>query len=65
MKIHKITSQLRNDIYGELICEHCGNTEKLIGYNDSYFHNTVLPARYCSKCGKNRKGELDANKNEK
>lgn len=34
-------------------CEHCGHTTKERGgYDDSYFHQTVIPAMKCEKCGK-------------
>jgi len=59
MKIKAITSQIRNDLYGVLVCEHCGEEEKLIGgYDDDFWHNQVLPKRYCQHCEKNRAGDL-------
>lgn len=57
MNIKKITSQIGNDLYGTIFCEHCGNVQKFIGYNDNYFLTKVLPSFYCKKCGKNRAGE--------
>ena len=59
MKITKITWQMGNDFKGVMECEHCGATEKLLnGYNDTYFHQTVIPNKHCSACGKNRAGDL-------
>lgn len=52
MKITKITTQSRRDIYGEMECEGCGAVDKLVGYDDAYFHNTVMPAKACKSCGK-------------
>ncbi len=60
MRIEKITSQIRNDLYGILICEHCNATEKMVGgYDDAYWHRQVLPNKKCKACGKNRAGEIN------
>lgn len=59
MKIKKITFQLRNDFSAIIECEHCGNTQQLdYGYNDDYYHQEVLPAIKCEKCGSDRAGNL-------
>jgi len=53
MKIKEKLSQNRRDFTAILICEHCGNEEKLeSGYDDGYYHNNVIPAMKCEKCGK-------------
>jgi primosomal protein N' len=53
MKIIKIISKHRRDFYADMQCEHCGNIEKSVsGYDDSYFHNEVIPDMKCKKCGK-------------
>jgi predicted RNA-binding Zn-ribbon protein involved in translation (DUF1610 family) len=53
MKIKKIISQHRRDFWAIYICEHCGyESEKQSGYDDSYFHNNVIPKMLCPKCGK-------------
>lgn len=52
MKIKEILSQNRRDFTAIYECEHCGHTEKGSGYDDSYFHNEVIPNKECSKCGK-------------
>jgi primosomal protein N' len=52
MKIKEITSQNRRDFYAVYECEHCGWTEEGGGYDDSYFHNNVIPKMKCGKCGK-------------
>ena len=52
VKIQKITDQIRRDFTAIYECEHCGHTYKGTGYDDSYFHQTVIPAKKCPKCGK-------------
>ena len=50
MKIKKILSRSRRDFTAIYKCEHCGNEEKKYGYDDSYFHQNVIPNLKCSKC---------------
>ena len=52
MKIQKILSQHRRDFTAIYECEHCGHTEKSDGYDDSFFHQNVIPKMKCEKCGK-------------
>lgn len=53
MKIKKINSQHRRDFYADYECEHCGHIEKnQSGYDDSYFHENVIPNMTCKSCGK-------------
>jgi len=52
MKIKEITSQSRRDFKAIYECEHCGYTHEGTGYDDAYFHQTVIPGMKCSKCGK-------------
>lgn len=52
MHIEKIINQSRRDFTAIYKCEHCGATEKGSGYDDSYFHNNVVPAMKCEQCGK-------------
>ena len=52
MKIRTITSQLRRDFTAIYECEHCGRTHTGSGYDDSNFHNNVIPAMKCPTCGK-------------
>lgn len=55
MKIQKVTNTIGRDFWAIIECEHCNSTEKLSGgYNDSYYHNSVLPAIKCKACGKAR-----------
>jgi len=52
MKIKEITSQYRRDFNAVYECEHCGYTHTGSGYDDDYFHRTVIPNMTCPKCGK-------------
>ena len=53
MKIKKINSQSRRDFWADFECEHCGHIEKNVsGYDDAYFHNSVIPEMKCKKCDK-------------
>ena len=52
MRIQKILRQHRRDFTAIYECEHCGYTEEDSGYDDSYFHTSVVPAMECPKCGK-------------
>lgn len=52
MKIEKIIYQHRRDFRAIYKCEHCGFEKKESGYDDANFHNNVIPAMVCDKCGK-------------
>lgn len=52
MKIQKIISQHRRDFRAIYECEHCGHSEEGSGYDDSHFHQNVIPAKKCTQCGK-------------
>ena len=52
MRIKKIISQHRRDFQAIYECEHCGYTKQGYGYDDSYFHNIVIPGMVCHKCKK-------------
>ncbi|MCK9273431.1 hypothetical protein M0P65_07890 [Candidatus Gracilibacteria bacterium] len=52
MRIKEITSQNRRDFQAIYECEHCGFTERDYGYDDTYFHQTVIPNKVCPQCGK-------------
>lgn len=52
MKIKEIKEQMRRDFFAIYECEHCGHTEKGHGYDDANFHQNVIPAKKCKKCGK-------------
>ncbi len=53
MKIKQIISQHRRDFRADYECEHCGHIEKnSYGYDDANFHQNVILAMKCGKCGK-------------
>ena len=53
MFIKKMLSQNRRDFTAMLECEHCTATQELnSGYDDSYYHQEVLPKIKCKSCGK-------------
>ena len=53
MFIKQKTRQHRRDFEAVMECEHCGNPENLTsGYDDAYYHNSVIPKMKCKKCGK-------------
>jgi transcription elongation factor Elf1 len=52
MKIKKIISQLRRDFTAVYQCEHCNHEERGSGYDDSHFHNNVIPKMKCKSCDK-------------
>lgn len=52
MRIKQILHQNRRDFTAIFICPFCGNEEKLEGYDDTYFHTSVIPKMKCSKCSK-------------
>lgn len=52
MKIKEIKSQYRRDFTAIYECEHCGHEHEGSGYDDSYFHQTVIPEMKCQQCEK-------------
>ena len=52
MKIKTIKSQIRRDFRAIYECEHCGWETESSGYDDTYFHNHVIPDMECGQCGK-------------
>ena len=52
MRIVEITSQMRRDFRAIFECEHCKKCETLNGYDDTYFHQKVIPEMKCKECGK-------------
>ncbi len=50
MRIKEILSQSRRDFTAIYECEHCGHIIKSSGYDDSYFHEEVIPKMKCSNC---------------
>lgn len=52
MKLIERKNQHRRDFTGIYECEHCGHKKESYGYDDSNFHNNVIPNMECKKCGK-------------
>lgn len=52
MKIKRIISQHRRDFNAVFVCESCGKEETKSGYDDTYFHQHVIPKMICQQCGK-------------
>jgi primosomal protein N' len=53
MRLIKKTSQHRRDFTGILQCEHCDHRQELRqGYDDTYYHQNVIPRIPCGACGK-------------
>ena len=52
MKIKEIVSQSRRDLQVIYVCEHCGHEEEGSGYDDRYFHESVIPDMKCPNCKK-------------
>lgn len=54
MKIKKILNQNRRDFNAIYECEYCGETRTAYGYDDTNFHNNVIPNMKCDKCGERK-----------
>lgn len=52
MRIKTKISQSRRDFTADYECEYCGNVQRAYGYDDAYFHQTVIPRMQCHKCDK-------------
>lgn len=53
MFIRKINSQHRRDFRADFECEGCGYIDKnKSGYDDEYYHKSVVPKLVCPNCGK-------------
>lgn len=52
MRIKTKTSQHRRDFTAIYACEHCGHEVEGSGYDDAYYHQTVIPGMTCQACGK-------------
>ena len=51
MKIQKIINQNRRDFRAIYECEHCGFSHEQFGYDDSNFHENIIPKMVCPQCG--------------
>lgn len=51
MRTEKKTYQNRRDFKAVFACDECGDKREDWGYDDAYFHDKVIPAMVCKKCG--------------
>jgi len=51
MRIKEIIWQHRRDFRAIFQCEHCNIEYEMRGYDDANFHNNVIPAFKCCRCG--------------
>lgn len=57
MKIKKIINQHRRDFTAIMVCEHCNiETENDCGYDDTNYHQNVIPAMVCEYCNRTSDG---------
>lgn len=54
MRIKKRTYQHRRDFTAIYECESCGHEVEKSGYDDSFFHDTVIPTMKCDKCNQSQ-----------
>lgn len=52
MKIKTVLRQHRRDFHALYECEGCGIIVNGVGYDDTNFHQNVVPAMKCQSCGK-------------
>ena len=51
MHLTKSYGFMRRDFSGDLTCEHCGHIDEGVScYDDSNFHQNVIPNMKCSEC---------------
>lgn len=58
MHIKSKIRQHRRDFTAIYACAHCGHEEKGDGYDDAYFHNSVIPIMRCPACGQSGGGNV-------
>ncbi len=61
MKIKEIKFQIRRDFTAVYECQFCGNTYEGSGYDDTHFHQNVVPDMKCKNCGKSSNSEPQEN----
>ena len=52
MRIKEILNQHRRDFNATYECEHCGFEYRGPGYDDTNFHQRVVPKMKCKRCGR-------------
>lgn len=58
MRLKTKIEQQRRDFTADYECESCGNVHRGTGYDDVYFHQSVIPNMTCTECGE--KSPVDA-----
>jgi hypothetical protein len=56
MRLIAKISQNRRDFVGHYECEHCKHVEDIRGYDDAYYHQSVIPTMVCGSCGEKGNG---------
>ena len=51
MYIKIMKSRHRRDFVAIYACEHCGSEQEGSGYDDTNFHQNVIPVMVCKNCG--------------
>ena len=52
MRVRNLIARHRRDFTAEFECEHCLTSIIAKGYDDSNFHQNVIPMLVCKECGK-------------
>ena len=60
MHIERKIRQHRRDFTAIYTCAHCGHKREGSGYDDAYFHETVIPGMVCGECGETGGGPSSA-----
>ena len=50
MRLIERKDQMRRDFTGVYECENCDHIEERGGYDDTYFHEQVIPDMICGGC---------------
>ena len=52
MKIKEMLQQSRRDFWALFECQFCGHVVEKRGYDDTFYHQRVIPDMKCPKCQK-------------
>lgn len=56
MFIFQKVRQHRRDFRARYKCQFCGSEVEDYGYDDRYFHESVIPWMVCKRCGRSSEG---------